>query len=249
MKKILVSGDSISYGYGFPLEKNEPTLWPNQLSKLLDANVTNISIPGYDNTGIFINTLAELFTNKYDLVLIQLTNLDRVCLSPNMHTRINIINTDINSLSNKLSTTTNSRFSKDQISYFHKILLELNGKYEHWQRLVGILCTIQQLVKQGHNIRIINGMLDWSEDFFSNMHSQYAKTILNYNNLPDDDINAGLEKIYRQIQDIDLSIWINPFKSFANVAVDDAPLDDHPGSRSHAIYTKMILNNLNIEST
>ena len=247
MKKILVSGDSISYGYGFPLEKDEPTLWPNQLSTLLNANVTNISVPGYDNMGIFINALSELLATKYDLVLIQLSSLDRIILSPNMHTRINVINAD--EVKDRLSRIAISQFSKDQISYFHKIFLELNGKYEHWQRLIRIIYSIQQLVKQGHNIRIVNGLIDWTEDFFSNTHSQYAKEILNYNNLPDEDINAGLEKIYKQIREIDLSIWINPFKPFGYIAVDRAPLDNHPGSKSHALYTKMILNNLNIEST
>ena len=246
IKKILVARDSIPYGYGFPLEKNEPSLWPNQLATFLEAELTNVSIPGYDNTGIFINAMSELLTTKYDLILIQLSSLDRIVLSPNMHTRINITNATVDSLKNKMSAMAIPQFSKNQLSYFHKIFFELNGKYEHWERLIRIIYSIQSLAKQGHNIRIINGLIDWSEEFFTSKHSLYAKKILNYDSLPDEDINIGLEKIHKQIKDIDLSIWVNPFNSFEQIAVDDAPLDNHPGSKSHKIYTNMILKNLNL---
>jgi hypothetical protein len=246
MKKILVSGDSIPYGIGFPLEKNEPSIWPNQLASFLEAEVTNVSISGYDNTGIFINAISEFLTTEYDLILIQLSTLERVVLSPNMHTRINITNATIDSLKNQISVMAIPQFSKDQLLNFHKIFFELNGKYDHWERLIRIIYSIQSLAKQGYNIRIINGLLDWPEELFSNKYSLYAKKILNYDSLPDEDIEVGLEKIYKQIKDIDLSIWMNPFNPFGRVAVDYAPLDNHPGSKSHKIYTDMILKNLNM---
>lgn len=246
MKKILVSGDSISYGTGFPLEKNESSIWPNQLATFLEAELTNVSIPGYDNTGIFINAMSKLLATKYDLILIQLSSLDRVILSPNMHLRLTFNYTTADILANIMSELAIPQFSKDQLLYFHKIFVELNGQYEHWERLIKIIYSIQSLVKQGHNIRIINGLFDWSEEFFTSKHSLYAKKILNYDSLPDEDINIGLEKIYKQIKDIDLSIWVNPFNSFEQIAVDDAPLDNHPGSKSHKIYTNMILKNLNL---
>jgi len=246
IKKILVAGDSIPYGYGFPLEKNEPSIWPNRLATFLEAELTNVSIPGYDNTGIFINAMSELLTTKYDLILIQLSSLDRIVLSPNVHTRINITNETVDSLKNKMSAMAIPQFSKNQLSYFHKIFFELNGKYEHWERLIRIIYSIQSLAKQGHNIRIINGLIDWNHDFFTNRDSQYAKQILNYDSLPDNDIEIGLEQIQQQVKEIDLSLWLNPFENFYKIQIDRAPLDGHPGSSSHKIYTDMILKNLNI---
>ena len=246
MKKILVSGDSISYGTGFPLQKNEPSIWPNQLATFLKADLTNVSVSGYDNTGIFINAISELLAIQYDLILIQLSSIDRIILSVNMHEQISVTNTTVNSLKNSISAMAITQFSKDQLLDFHKVFLELNGKYEHWERLIKIIYSIQSLVKQGYNIRIINGLFDWSEEFFTSKHSLYAKKILNYDSLPDKDINIGLEKICKQIKDIDLSIWVNPFNSFKQIAVDHAPLDFHPGSKSHKTYTNMILKNLNL---
>ena len=143
MKKILVVGDSITYGYGFPLEKNEPSLWPNQLAAFLGAELTNISIPGYDNTGIFINAMSELLTTKYDLILIQLSGIDRVVLSPNMYTRINIPGATVDSLKNHISVMSMPQFSAYQLLHFHKIFLELNGKYDHWERLIRIVYSIK----------------------------------------------------------------------------------------------------------
>lgn len=245
IKKILISGDSIPYGYGFPLEKNEPTLWPNQLASILKAELTNVSIIGYDNTGIFLNALSELLTTDYDLILIQLSSFERVVLTPNMHTRMNIT-APVDSWQKSLASVYMQQFSKSELLNFHKIFFALNGMYEHWHRLIRIIYSIQSLAKQGHNIRIINGLIDWSEEFFSSKDSLYAKKILNYDTLPDKDIDVGLEKIYNEVKNIDLSIWINPFNAFGANIVDSAPLNNHPGSKSHKIYTDMILQNLNM---
>lgn len=244
MEKILVSGCSISYGSGFPLEKNEPTLWPNRLATLLGAEVTNVSVPGYDNQGIFLNAVTELLTKKYDLILVQLTGFDRIVLTPNMHQQVPMANITPNFLHKIISNMHIAQFSQDQLSLFIKIYLELNGKYEHWQRLFKIICSLQQLKKQGYNIHIINGLLDWNHDFFTNRDSQYAKQIINYDSLPDNDIEVGLIQLQQQIKEIDLSLWISPFENFVKLQVDTAPLDGHPGSSSHKIYTNLILNKL-----
>jgi hypothetical protein len=244
MKQILVSGCSMSYGTGFPLEKNEPTLWPNRLATLLGAEVTNVSVPGHDNQGIFISAVSELLTKKYDLILIQLSGFDRMMLSPNMNTRLSMTNLTGTHLYKILSNMHVSQFSQDQLLLFMKVLLELNGKYEHWQRLFRVIYSLQQLKKQGYNIFIINGLFNWDSDFFTNKDSKYAKKILNYDSLPDTDIEAGLEQIQKQVKEIDLSLWINPFKNFAKLAIDRAPIDNHPGSKSHEIYTNLILNKL-----
>ena len=48
--------------------------------------------------GIFINAISEFLTTEYDLILIQLSSIDRIILSPNMHEQISVTNTTVNSL-------------------------------------------------------------------------------------------------------------------------------------------------------
>ena len=164
-----------------------------------------------------------------------------------MHQKLSMPNVTTASLYDKISKMHIAQFSKKELSLFIKIFFELNGRYEHWQRLFKIICSLQQLKKQGYNIHLINGLIDWDQDFFTNSDSQYAKKILNYDSLPDDDIEAGLKEIQKQVKEIDLSLWINPFENFVKLQIDRAPLarDCHPGSGSHEIYTKLILNKLN----
>lgn len=244
--KVLVAGDSISYGYGFPLEKEEPTIWPNRVAHALNASLVNVSIPGYDNSGIFINAVTELLATKYDLILIQLTSLDRIVVSPNMHCRTNLSSQSHTSLYDWLNKIKIHQFTKEQLLTFKKVLQEINGRYEHWQRLIRIITSLQNLRKLGHNIHIINGLLDWSEEDFTNKYAEYFKDILNYHSLPDSDIIIGLEEISQQLQHIDLTMWMNPFANLIHKQIDNAPLDNHPGSNSHKIYTEMILKHLNL---
>lgn len=236
--KLLVVGDSISAGTGFELGKDDPSLWPNQVSRRLNADLTNLSVPGYDNTGIFLNTVSEITLNDYDLILVQFTALNRLIVSPNIHGYINI------SIQPNLP---NYRWLVNDEDYKHflKTLTLLNNDFEHWNRLVKIIYTLQNLSKKGYNIKIVNGLLNLTEDSFKNKYSQWAKDVINYNYLPDKDIEHGVELIYEQIKKIDLSIWISPYQSLHSQRVDTASTTDfHPGPKSHNIYTDLIFNNI-----
>lgn len=220
--KVLVSGCSFSAGRGFPGGINDPEIWPNVLGQMLNAEVTNVSEVGYDNTGIFINGLKELSAKDYDLILFQITAFDRVVLSPTVH-------------GHRLVSWRNIVPSVSDKAYedFHKVFLEVNGGYEHWRRLVNMLVTLQNLVKQGYNIKILNGLLLWDQDFFSSSMSKFTKNILNVESLPDDDIEKFSKIVNQDKQQIDLSLWINPFDCLALRKIDDAPIPTgHPGPRS-----------------
>jgi len=237
--KILVSGCSISQGYGFPLTINDPSIWPNLIAKELDGTVTNVSVPGYDNTGIFLNALKELTTDNYDLILIQITSLDRIVVSPTMHCTLNLMGLGPNSLSD----------NKTEQDRFFKLFLKINQQFEHWKRLMNIIISVQNLVKQGYNIKLINGLLHWNKEFFSTDNSKFAKELIDFHNLPDEDIEKGLVKINRDKALIDSKIWINLINSFGQMQVDNASLiDNHPGPESHKIYSKLILDNLKLET-
>jgi len=59
--RLLVNGASNNVG---------PKAWPYQLQKILDCEITNLSIPGCGNDYIHESTINELGKQKYDLAII-----------------------------------------------------------------------------------------------------------------------------------------------------------------------------------
>jgi len=236
--KILVSGCSFSVGHGFADSLTDSRIWSNLLGKKCGAEVTNVAVPGYDNPGIFLNAISELATSNYDLILIQVTSLNRIVVSPNIHSKIN------------LTTPVNfdhwtGRLDKNQYNNFYKQFIMLNQDFEHWVRLKNIIFSVQNLVNNGYNIKFVNGLLDWTPDFFNNDRSKFGDQILNVNDLPDEDIAFGVENLNRDKQKINLDLWINPFDSFFKLRVDQAtPTDIHPGIKSQQIFSDLIFNYL-----
>jgi hypothetical protein len=234
---ILVSGCSFSYGFGLPGTTKDPNCWANQVAQSLNASIDNVSVPGYDNTGIFLNAITSLTSKKYDLILIQLTSLGRIVVSPNIHGSRHITHYNIHPIG-----VSDSEYKK-----FYKTFVKLNQDFEHWNRLTKIIFSVQNLVKAGHNIRFINGLLNWPQELFDRADSNYAKNIIDYHNLPDSDIQIGLDCINRDKENINLDLWLNPFNSFYQLQIDQiSPEDNHPGIKSQRIYAEMILKNLNL---
>jgi len=235
--KILVSGCSISAGYGFPLAKDDSAIWPNRLANLMSADVTNISIPGYDNVGIVLGAIREFTTNPYDIILVQLTSLNRVIVSPTIHGAMNIASPNAPS----------EKFGINQKDYYHffKTFIKLNLDYEHWKRLVNCIIILQNLKQSGYNIHIVNGMIDWNKDFFAQRLSDFSKRMIDFDNLPDEDITQVLDTISNDKNQIDLTTWVNPFDLLSDLKIDQVtPQDKHPGPKSHQIYTNLIFNHL-----
>jgi hypothetical protein len=236
--KILVSGCSFSVGYGFASSNEDPRIWPNLVGKNLNAEVSNVSVAGYDNPGIFLNAINKFSKNKYDLILIQVTSLNRLIVSPNMHSIINLtthLDLDL----------WKGRIAKAEYKTFCKNLVILNQDFEHWKRLTNIINTVQNLVKQGYNIKFVNGLLKWDQSFFQDRVSNFSNQILDVDELPDEDIHRGLDIIDQTKQTIDLDLWINPFDPFYKLKVDEASsTDSHPGIESQKIFSELIVNYL-----
>lgn len=237
--KILVAGCSISAGTGFPLEINEPGLWCNQISNKMNAQLTNVSIPGYDNPGIFLNALEKFTTDHYDLILIQFSGFNRLVLSPNIHGRILITNTPTN------LSLWGEWFDQKEFHNLQKTLTLVNGGMEHWNRLIRIIFSLQNLRKKlGLNLKIINGLIPWDQSLFAGKDSKFLWEYFDLDRLPDTDIEKFKDQVRKQIQKIDLDLWINPFESLLDLQIDAAPLDNHPGWKSHDRYTEAILKSI-----
>jgi hypothetical protein len=237
--KILVSGCSFTAGGGFALQKNDPNIWPNLLASKLNADLVNVGQRSYDNTGIFLNAVSEFTANNYDLILFQITFLNRVVVSPTYKYSVHI------SYKNISPPYAPHLFSEKEYQEFYRSFMRLNSDFEHWKRLVRIIKTLQNFIDQGYNIKIINGLLEWDQTFFNQTDSNFAKNILNFHSLPNSQIEEGLNIINTDKQQIDLSHWINPFESIRQMQIDDAALDNHPGLKTNKLVADLILSKLN----
>jgi hypothetical protein len=231
--KLLVGGCSFSSGWGFA-PANIEQCWPNLLAKKLNANLTNVSETGYDNPGIFLNLIEKLTSADFDLCLFQVTALNRIILSPNAHGHRLLHPAGPNISNGKLSDI-------EYTAMIKKFVL-INQDMEHWNRLFKIIVTIQNLIKQGKNIKFVNGLLDWDDKFFTDLSkSTFVKTTIDFDNLPDADIAKFMHVLYNQVQTIDLTAWINPFTPLKKLKVDTVSATDlHPGIKSHSIFADTI---------
>ena len=241
IKNILISGCSLSAGYGFPLGKQNSNLYPNLLSTALNAHLTNVSEDGKDNPGIFLNLLDEIFLDKYDLILIQFSHLSRINLSPSVH--------DINFIPVSSDRNPNHQKILNLLNYkeFIKVFVLLNKDFGHLIKLFKMIISLQNLSKKcGYNIKFINGLLHWDEEFFNNYQSKFVNNIIDFHSLPDNEIIQCLDIINYYKNLIDKSLWINLTTSLKDLAVDTvSETNGHPGPISHKLYADIILNNIN----
>jgi hypothetical protein len=233
--RILVAGCSLTSGYGFADEINDKDIWPNILAKNLDAEIDNVSVAGNSNEFIFLNLLEKLYSSKeeYDYIFYQATSLGRVILTPNWHTKATI--SEYNN--------SNGMVSDKDYKKFHSTFLTLNQLWGHWRRLVQVLNTIQSLAVN-HNILVINGAISGiSKEFVNGDRTPFLDSIIDVNNLPDNEIYKASELIKQDIDSINFDYWVNPYNSFVRQQVDTCPLDgdNHPGAITHANFAKMLL--------
>lgn len=236
--KLLVSGCSFSSGFGFT-DANIERSWPNQLAKRLGATLTNVAKTGYDNTGIFMNAMEQLTKEDFDICLLQITQIDRLLISPNWHgPRMCRLEANI----------TNGLLNDREYRQWCKTFILLNQSSEHWARLLKIINIVQNLIAQGKYIRFVNGSMDWDSALFNNpTQSRFLKRLIDFDNIPDDEVDKLRNFVYNQTMSIDLNLWINPFDKFCGLTIQRdniLPTDIHPGVKSHDTLTDLIYNYL-----
>jgi len=238
--KILISGCSFSAGYGFPNEIDDEHIWPNLLGKRLGADVTNISRSGNTNVGIFLDALKEFTTNKYDLILLQTAQPFRIVLSRKFGNAWAVSEDNPNS------------YLIDDTSYrtFHKVFATLNQGHEHWHQLMNIIVSVQNLVKQGYNIRFVNVGIDWNQEFFNHRNSQFARDLVDFDSLPDDQIAEAFNILDHDKKLINLDLWISPLERLWNLKVDTIS-EEFPsaGIKTHVLCTNIIYDQLSKDNT
>jgi len=107
---ILVNGDSFTFGDG--LTKNESP-WPNLL---FNESFKNIAQSGSSNQSIYRRSLEELYTNKYETLILNWSFLFRIELSDNYNKAKTVL------LNSSESDSATKKLKKELISNWHNEL-------------------------------------------------------------------------------------------------------------------------------
>lgn len=239
--KILVCGCSFSSGWGFNNGINDANIWPNIVAKNLNAEITNLSVTGCDNTEIFLNAVTAIQNFNFDKIIVQWTSLDRIIVTPAPE-HYTMITRD-----NPCTVINDADYQK-----FYKILLELNGMQAHWNRFYKMINVLQNY----DNVYFVNGLLSWNQKLFDKnttledcVKDKFLSSLLQIKSkwTPDSGIQSEWipetlwHNIKTQVQTLNLEKWITLFDSLQSTKVDQISIaDPHPGVRSHQIFANHI---------
>jgi len=140
---------------------------------------------------------------------------------------------------------TNQDLCDKDYETFYRCFLKLNGLYEHWNRFCQMVCYLQDMP----NLYFINGLVHWNKSMFDKdlkwnqiNNNGFLQELIDTENKSDDYIQQRWNLTQKQLAQIDLSRWVNPFESMKSLQEDTVKSDDlHPGINSHRHYADLIV--------
>lgn len=259
VKTVLVVGCSMTSGYNLGGGKNgisqddplHPDIWCNTLFQSSDEfAVVNRSSSGANNETIFQIALEGILSEKFDLILIQWTLINRINLQSGLelyHTR--------SMLQNSFDVNLNNNFVVSG-----KWLDDLGDRLRwvsnpHWKlldlvRYVNVLKHLQNFL-HGSKILFVNGSLELPKNYFARMSyrypnelPEYVQDMLQVQTRNDIEIAQLYEMIHTQYannQGIQPESWLNLYEPLREMQVDSIDKDDnHPGPNSQIIFADFL---------
>lgn len=236
--KFTFVGCSFTAGEGLDnLEDNYASLVANHYN----AECINLGKNGNSNHNIFLTALNEILFGTSDRVFVQWSTLNRLWLYPGPNTEIGmqaIVENDYN--------YRDIHFSKFELQDFCNKWNLLNHDYKLIFDVI-MYCKMLEKVSNGQVV-FINGLLPWTEDLLSDSPindyetdlSSYSKTILDFENRSDSELDLIITKIKTHSQQLNKKLWVNCFNSFMKNRIDVGTDNQHPGIESHKQYAEWI---------
>jgi hypothetical protein len=227
MDMIYFGGCSITMGAGYPAQQQDHNIYPNLIAKVMQCCADNQAEGGSSNLKIFTRAAKALLDKQHDTYFVQWSALHRHWVYPSPKHGFYI-----------------GSYADDNIAdrTFVAQYQLLNHDYSNIMALIDYTRILQQLAADAErNIWFINGLLPWTEDMLlpSLETSSYTQHL--YQGLTKEELNDYNERLRNNLELIDWSQWINPWDSIADMQIDNAPLDTHPGPKTHAKIADMIL--------
>jgi len=224
--KIGFCGCSITYGEGVTLEQR----YSSVVGRKLACETVNLAKPGRGNRDIFLQAL-DLVTIDTDVIIIQWSAPGRQDFHPQFDCTYNTLN-----FSNHLPYIKNKDYRK-----FIDIFKLMDNSYNQYMELKKHTDILRKFNKK---IYYLNGLMHIDPVFLNwdpinnlvNLHN-YTKQIIDFDNLPDEDIHNAIDSI-RQAFEVTENMWIST-KKFGRI--DRGTDNEHPGPESHRIKADMIV--------
>ena len=237
-KKISMGFCGCSLTEGQFLIDKESTRFSFLVGNLLNLDTKNYAVGGDGNSDIFLQSLQSIQDN--DITITEWTSpgrqkfyhyVDRWSYSKNTSCSIDTINAEDYKL----------------FTILYQILDSYYNQYHYISKYTTILDSIAE--KLNKRIFYMNGImhidqifLDKHTDFDLVKLDKLTKEILNFDNLPDDDIVKNLTAIRTYLKTVTNKTWINITTSMVDMTVDRATDNSHPGPVSHKKYAELITN-------
>jgi hypothetical protein len=249
MTYTLFSGCSLTAGSGFADEKNNPSLWVNQLHNRLFSHTTklNVSKAARSNAGIFQDTVSALTLYPVQYAIVQWTSLVRY----NMELGFELYDTSHSVITNCSAPWGHNL---NDISYSAEYLGKIRDRFTMLPHpvfeIVTVLDYVNSIIRLARltNTRVffINGYLPWDTDFFVKKinvkpgeYTNYTQKILNCKNRDDIEIFKLYEKLHNRFDDtgnVNQSYWLNLYESMIHHRIDVNNDGLHPGVNSNLRY-------------
>lgn len=242
--KVCWNGCSYTYGEGFDDADRLSHTYTALVNTRLGWDGINLSQRGSSNHEIFIRSAQAISSRCYDVVITQWSGLNRLWLRPGPDTVL---------MSNQESKPYHYRdiylSGRDKNTLVNQLRL-LNHDYGNIFYLVDYCKILQQLAAYNQTkIVYINGLVPWQSDLthqgpledLGTVLSDYTKSILDFDNRDDQEIIEFFDRLRIKFSEIDPSSWVNLFESMSSLKLDHAPLDTHPGKKSHILYADMVI--------
>ena len=255
MRKILLSGASVTAGLGLPQERHTPELFVNRLATetlgYSKDNVNNICIVGLDNHNIFLDTAAEITKNTYADVIICWQTIPTINFNFGLET-----------YPTSTSLVAPHKMDATDINLVHKQVISKKKIYEirmfllrHYNLHWGILdlvkyINILQTLALANNTRLhfINFALPWDTNHYFRPIDWQVPSELDATTqdilaaeFRDDDETRQLyntiHQAYASPGGINAHLWLNLYDPLKRLQLDNIDQDDrHPGMQSQGVF-------------
>jgi hypothetical protein len=215
------------------------------VSKKFLFDSTNQAQGGYSNYKIFMSSARAILSNKYDLVFVQWSALNRLWLYPGPDAEW-----FVNDEKYPVFKYRDIHINKTTLSLTKNTILLLNHDYQNIFDLVDYCCILERLAGLKSRVVFINGLLPRLNDLVNPTNksdldqslSKYTKDLLDFDNRDDQEIELFLRKLRDKFSQLNLTLWVNLFDPFHQD--DVGPEGHHPGIKSHQWMADQVSNYL-----
>jgi len=222
--KIYASGCSITEGTGFIGGKEDPAIYPNLLAQRYSADVINDAEGGASNLKIFLRAAKAMIDLDADIFVIQWSAIHRHWMYPMPNQGVFV------------GTPTESTEHKKFVEQFQR----LNHDYANLMTVIDFTRILQdQAREKNRRICFVNGLISWKSDLLHRkQESDYAQLL--FDGLDKNERNDFADRLANNMELMNWNLWANSWETVYDFKSDDAPLDRHPGPRTHKKLAELI---------